>query len=282
MKTILDTFSKHTNLSIWLMSVLALFVLFLARFVVQDYADLTPFLIVPVLLASWYGNSKAGIGLSVLIVCVSLLISPKDDFIIFSNLTNIVINFIVYVFLSIIVTNFREVHKFESNAADTDTLTGVYSSRYFYTVMENEILRSSRYGHKLSLSYIDIDDFKNINDTLGHSVGDELLIDVSQCLVSSLRATDIVARIGGDEFVCLLPETKHDEAKAAFLKAEENLNAKMKNKNWNVSFSIGIVTFETLPNNVHEAINIADKLMYSVKNNNKNGIAYKVYKVYKE
>ncbi len=278
MKTILDIFSKHTNLSIWLMSVLALLVLFLARFVVQEYADLTPLLIIPVLLASWYGNSKAGIGLSVLIVFLSLLISSRDEFFIFSNITNNIVNFIVYVFLSIIVTNFREVHKFESNAADTDTLTGVYSSRCFYALMENEILRSSRYGHQLSLSYIDIDHFKKINDTLGHSVGDELLIVVSQCLVSSLRATDIVARIGGDEFVCLLPETKQGEAKVAFLKAEESLNEKMKNKNWDVSFSIGMVTFETLPNNVHEAIKIADELMYSVKNNNKNDIAYKVCK----
>jgi GGDEF domain-containing protein len=77
----------------------------------------------------------------------------------------------------------------------------------------------------------------------------------------------------------LLPETEQSEAKIALLKTEEHLKERMRNKNWSVSFSIGLVTFETLPDDVHEAIKIADNLMYSVKKNKKNDIAYKVWRV---
>lgn len=93
----------------------------------------------------------------------------------------------------------------------------------------------------------------------------------------SLRATDVVARLGGDEYVCLLPETKQEEAMAAFVKASVLLKKRMKKHKWVVSFSIGVVSFEKMPDDIKEAIDIADRLMYSVKNNKKGNIAYQVY-----
>jgi diguanylate cyclase (GGDEF)-like protein len=171
------------------------------------------------------------------------------------------------------------VYGFEAEAADTDTLTGVHSLRSFYAEIANEILRSRRYEHRFSLAYIDVDDFKKINDTLGHHEGDRLLIELANCLTTSLRATDTVARIGGDEFVCLMPETEETQAKSAILNVESSLKKRMSKKNWNVSFSIGLVTFDTLPEDVHEALKVADELMYSVKKSKKNAIAYKVWKI---
>ena len=169
-------------------------------------------------------------------------------------------------------------HRAEEIAADTDQLTGINNSRRFYAELANEILRSKRYGHIFSLAYIDVDNFKQINDTLGHPVGDKLLIEISECLLKSLRATDIVSRIGGDEFICLLPEAEQVNAKAAMLKAENILNDSMKKHGWNVSFSIGVITFETLPDDTLEAVKLADDLMYKVKNNSKNAIAYSVWR----
>ncbi|MCL6417261.1 GGDEF domain-containing protein [Aestuariirhabdus sp. Z084] len=131
--------------------------------------------------------------------------------------------------------------------------------------MANELVRSSRYEHILSLAYIDIDNFKLVNDSLGHPAGDQLLIEVASSLKKSLRATDTVARLGGDEFSCLLPETGQEEAKAAFSKASELLIRRMKGRNWSVTFSVGIVTFETMPEDIKEAMKVADELMYSVK-----------------
>ena len=185
--------------------------------------------------------------------------------------------FAAYMLLAILIINFRDVHRIEAHAADTDNLTGIHNARSFYAELANELLRSKRYDHVFSLAYIDVDNFKNINDVLGHATGDRLLKEVADCLASSLRVTDIIARLGGDEYACLLPETGQEAAKSAFFKATALLNNRMKKNKWDVSFSIGVMTFENLPEDIKEAINLADKLMYSVKNISKDNVAYQVY-----
>jgi diguanylate cyclase (GGDEF)-like protein len=226
-----------------------------------------------------YGGSKAGATIAIF-TAISLLVTNRalSSFYIIniSPVYDSLVALFVYLFIGIIVTNFRKVHRVEAVAADTDSLTGVYSSRRFYAELAKEIVRSKRYGHAFSLAYIDVDNFKQINDTLGHSIGDNLLIQLSKCLLESLRATDVVARIGGDEFVCILPEAEQIHAKSALLKAEKALKYSMEKHDWDVSISIGVVTFETLPDNVREDIKLADELMYEVKNNGKNNIAYRV------
>jgi len=184
---------------------------------------------------------------------------------------------VAYALLAVMITNFRNVHRIEVVAADTDNLTGILNSRGFYAELANELLRSIRFKRVFSLAYIDIDNFKNINDSKGHSIGDKLLIEVAKSLKLALRATDTVARMGGDEFVCLLPETKPAAAKKVFSKVREILSENMKSHFWPVSFSVGIVTFETPPDDIKEAIKLADDLMYNVKKRNKNNIAYSVW-----
>lgn len=162
-------------------------------------------------------------------------------------------------------------------AADTDKLTDILNSRGFYTELTNELLRSVRYRHPFSLAYIDVDNFKSINDSKGHAEGDKLLIEVAQCLKVSLRITDSVARLGGDEFACLFPETGQKASKSAFAKASKALDRRMKCYHWPVSFSVGLVTFERIPTDIKEAMRIADDLMYTVKNADKNNISYQVW-----
>ena len=128
-----------------------------------------------------------------------------------------------------------------------------------------------------SLAYIDIDNFKRVNDTLGHSRGDELLITVAKTLKRSLRKTDLVARIGGDEFACLFPETEINAAKEAYTKAKESLSNEMSKNSWPVTFSVGVVTFDKTPEDLKKAIKIADELMYSIKNAEKNNVEYRVW-----
>ncbi len=279
MKTILSIFDKKRPSLIWWLSVFGVVIVGGLAVLAKQYVNLSPLFVLPVLLVSWYGSSKAGVGLAIFAAFSSLLASKWQ---VLSPSTGAVYDFLAalfaYLFLAILVTNFRKVHGVEVIAADTDALTGVSSPRYFYAGIANEILRSNRYGHIFSLIYIDIDDFKKVNDTFGHSMGDNLLRMVANCLKSAFRATDTVARIGGDEFVCLMPETEQDKAKVAILKAEKSLQKSMKLNNWEVTFSIGVVTFESLPDDIHEALKIADELMYSVKNGNKNDIAFKVWR----
>lgn len=280
MKTILNILDNRRPRFIWYISILLLLILSLSADLLANDCFLSPLLLIPVLIISWYGSNKSGLYLSVFTSVLLLTthwihnvfhgVSP-------SALVNALIILFTSFFIAIIVTNFRDVHRIEVVAADTDTLTAIHSSRSFYANLANEILRSQRNGHIFSLVYIDVDNFKKINDTLGHSAGDRLLIETATILQNSMRSTDTIARIGGDEFVCLMPETEEAQAKTAVLKAKKNLSTTMKKHHWRVSFSIGVVTFNQLPDDVREAVNLADELMYSVKNAQKNDIAYRVW-----
>ncbi|QBG34970.1 GGDEF domain-containing protein [Litorilituus sediminis] len=239
-----------------------------------------PLFFIPIIVLSWYGSRRTGILISVFIIFVILFINFKllgSSVFSLEYCFYIFLRLITYILSSLLIANFRSVHNAEFVMASTDSLTGLLNSRSFYLDLANEIIRSIRYKHVFSLAYLDIDDFKNINDSLGHLKGDELLIAVAKCLLSSLRKTDIIARLGGDEFAIIFPETSQGEVKSAFVKASEELKYKMLRKRWKVSFSVGVVTFETLPTDIKEAIKVADDLMYTVKNNKKNDVAFKVW-----
>jgi len=278
MKTILYVFENKASSSILLISSLILCLISISSIVVGDISYFEPIFVLPVVIISWYSSKQVILLFSAFttaVVLITLNIINQFQFDLTFFLFYGIPHFLTYIVLALIITNFKNVYKKENIAADTDSLTGICNSRSFYFLLANEILRSSRFKHVFTLAYIDIDDFKHINDSLGHTTGDKLLKEVALCLKNTLRKTDTVARLGGDEFACLLPETEQDDAKAAFSKMGELLNEKMDIQEWKVTFSIGIVTFESLPEDISEAIKVADELMYSVKNNTKNNIAYK-------
>jgi diguanylate cyclase (GGDEF)-like protein len=94
-----------------------------------------------------------------------------------------------------------------STLANTDDLTGLYNHRHFYQRLEDEFKRAERYNSDLGLILLDLDHFKNVNDTFGHQRGDAVLKELASVLVRTVRETDLVARYGGEEFAVLLPET---------------------------------------------------------------------------
>lgn len=281
MKTLLSVLDSRTYRYVWRLSVSLVLLLTVAVIVLGDVIVFDPFYALPITLASWYGSRKSGVFLALLsaVVLVSAKSLVSHEYIsMLWYLVETLSYAAAYVSLAVLVTNFRSVHRVEAIAADTDNLTGIYNTRGFYAELANELVRSIRYNHVFSLAYLDIDNFKYVNDSLGHFEGDRLLVEVANCLKRNLRKTDIAARIGGDEFACLFPETEQDEAKAAFAKTGELLRKRMKERGWPVSFSVGLVTFATLPNDIKEALKVADELMYSVKNGEKNNVAYKVWR----
>lgn len=164
----------------------------------------------------------------------------------------------------------------EQELSRTDSLTGVNNSRHFLEIANGELERCRRYGRPLTLVYIDLDNFKAVNDSLGHITGDSLLREVARCIGSNVRKIDLVARLGGDEFAVLLPETGFEEASFLLYRLQGVLLGVMRDGKWPVTFSMGAATFVTMPSSVEEIIREADRLMYSVKNSGKNSIRHEL------
>ena len=160
----------------------------------------------------------------------------------------------------------------EKDDARIDFLTRIHNRRALYEAALSEITRARRYHRPVTLVYIDLDNFKHVNDTLGHMIGDELLVEVAATLRSNVRTTDIVGRLGGDEFALLLPETNQDAATVVVDKVRVRLLMAMQLKNWPVTFSFGVASFASPPASVDELIKHADEAMYLAKLQGKNTV----------
>jgi len=276
-KTIFSNLEKETKQARFLFALLLVVIVFIIDHLLGRQIRTSILLMLPVVIASWYGSARTGIFLcfiiSVIWIIYYMSFINADSFET-NNWWNFVIVIISCLIVSITVGNFKKAYLFEENAADTDKLTGLSNLRGFYEKLTEESHRARRYKHKLSVVYIDIDNFKKINDSLGHDTGDQLLKEVATILLSNFRDTDTVGRIGGDEFVCLLPETESSSTKNIVLKVISTLSDSMKSNGWDVSFSIGVVSFEQIPNTIKQTLKIADELMYTIKNGTKDDVAY--------
>jgi len=164
----------------------------------------------------------------------------------------------------------------EKTLSRSDPLTGLANRRAFYETTEAERKRAGRYGRPLSLAYIDLDNFKQVNDQSGHDTGDRVLIRVADIMRKNIRAEAVAARLGGDEFALLLPEAGHAAASVVIQKMHRSLTAAMEENNWPVTFSVGMVTYDKPPESANEMVQAADELMYTVKHEGKNRIATSV------
>lgn len=150
-----------------------------------------------------------------------------------------------------------------------DTLTNLANRLEFIERFEAEQLRSERTGSPYSLLFIDIDQFKMLNDNHGHHVGDEALKAVSEILTNNSRNVDTAARLGGDEFVILFPETDAYVCGILVDRIKSVAEKKFKSENWAISLSIGHVTSIGRDKTVDQALHEADENMYLMKKSDK-------------
>ena len=150
-----------------------------------------------------------------------------------------------------------------------DALTGLYNHRYFYEQLSHELERSQRYAQPLTLLLMDMNNFKDINDTYGHMVGDKFLGLVGQIIAKQIRSSDIGARYGGDEFVVILPNSSAAEARITADKLSEAVAhaaaLSTNEESVQLGISIGIATCPDDSRVPGELIEIADSRLYEVK-----------------
>lgn len=168
----------------------------------------------------------------------------------------------------------KQANELVGHIANQDALTGLFNRRYFQTTLEGWVGFATRYQRQGSLVFIDLDKFKHVNDTYGHSFGDQYLNTVAKLLVENLRTTDIVARWGGDEFIVFLPETVGTEAHLVgdkLLKAFNEAKIYFGDNLFHPAASIGMCSFPEHANTTDDLILFADAAMYEAKKAGRGG-----------
>jgi diguanylate cyclase (GGDEF)-like protein len=159
----------------------------------------------------------------------------------------------------------------------TDDCTNLYNARHLNFVLDTEIYRSQRYGYEFTLIFIDLDHFKQVNDTHGHLVGSKLLGEIGQTIKSHCRLIDFAFRYGGDEFVILLPQTSKENA----YNVARRIHKLIRETDWlrdqdmkiRITASVGMASYPVDARTKADLLHLADEAMYSVKNSTRDSVA---------
>ncbi len=267
---------KHYVKLVGLITVLSIGVL--DYFIVVDIS-LSILYLLPIALTSWYGTRWFSIFL-VLTSTVAWFVAEftaKADLYFAILLWNTAVRLIVFLTIAHLLSSLKLAYKQEKTLSQTDGLTQIVNRRFFLEILAIEYKRSLRYECCFTLAYLDLDNFKQINDRFGHQTGDELLKLVAQTLQKNIREIDTVARLGGDEFALLLPETNYQNSNLVLDRIQKQLMNALEAYSPIVSTSIGAVTFLNVPDSVDKMLEDVDSLMYEIKKSGKNGIKHQLF-----
>jgi diguanylate cyclase (GGDEF)-like protein len=233
----------------------------------------------PIFLVAWFMGIWAGVFMS----CASAVAYLTVDFMetpihsnIFVHYWNAAAQLVFFIMIAYFLVELKKSLLREHELARRDPLTGALNGRAFFELARREINRSRRYKEVFTFVYLDVDDFKSINDNYGHAEGDELLRAVTETIKENLRNVDIITRMGGDEFAILMPETDHKGASVVMPRLRSLLDTAMRKKGWPATFSMGVVTYITAPDSIDTMIKKSDSVMYEAKNAGKDMIKYEV------
>jgi diguanylate cyclase (GGDEF)-like protein len=261
------------------LSVALLIAIGLADYVVTYQIQLSVLYLIPIFIATWNAGTRVGAAMAVA-SAVSITGGdvlggePYSTWLIPASL--LVLRVVLFgVFVGLLAVLRRAVDR-EKESARTDVLTGVSNRRHFVELTAADLGFSRRYNRPMTIAYLDLDNFKQVNDQLGHRAGDELLRSVARTIRSRLRVTDAVGRLGGDEFAICLPETGAEAATVVLGELRNHVAAALPEACRFVTISIGMVTFANPPATVDELLERTDFVLYAAKREGKNRLIHEI------
>jgi diguanylate cyclase (GGDEF)-like protein len=189
---------------------------------------------------------------------------------------NAFVRLAIFVIVAVVVSELKTGFDREKRRARVDYLTGLFNRRGFAELAAREVARANRYERPFSVLYMDLDNFKAVNDAYGHREGDRVLAYVAKTIKGNVRGIDVVARLGGDEFGVFLTDADPDGAVSATERLRERLAEALQERRWPVTSSIGVVTYDGVYPTTDEMIKTVDELMYAVKKAGKGAVKYEV------
>lgn len=233
--------------------------------------SLSIFFLIPVSLAAIASNFRVGIAISVVSAIAwywnDVSSGPAHSHWLIP-VWNSVMRFGYFILHSFFLSRYVEQLAINREYANTDTLTGARNSRYLRIRLTKEMESAS--AGNLTLAYIDLDNFKQVNDQYSHAEGDIVLRSFVDLVTARIRETDFLARIGGDEFVLVMPGCDTESSRNAIEVIIANARKLFLEKGWPISLSIGAVTTRTRTISSEDLIASADHLMYDAKKQGKN------------
>jgi len=235
------------------------------------------FYLVPVVYVTWHSRQWVGYSICLASSIVWVVVDFTSGGTYSNNiipLWNAIVRLLFFLTTSYLLGELKGRLKNEQMLARKDGLTQVLNARTFREVTTGLLRLADRHHHPVVLGYLDIDNFKAVNDKSGHTEGDLVLQSVASTLTSCVRSTDVVGRLGGDEFAIFLQEPDITKVRESFTRIHETLVNDAGAHGWPIGFSIGVVILEKGIADIDEIIKRADKLMYSVKETGKNKVMY--------
>ena len=259
--------SQFSRVAVILLAVASLGILGLLDYVTGYEISFAVFYLVPVSSTAWYGNRPWAIAIALASSIVWYVAEVAGGYPYTHPaipIWNACVRLAFFMIVALLLSALRERLLAEREFARTDGLTGLLNRRTFIDRLDHDLGIGRRTATPVTLAYIDVDDFKHVNDTHGHAEGDRLLRAIAGILARGTRRTDTAARLGGDEFALILPATNLAGARVYMRKLSERLLDTHTGFH-GITCSIGAVVFEDLPESADEALRAADQFMYRAK-----------------
>lgn len=274
-------FSQRSDTNSIYLPLTLLACLFTANYLAGFEFNLSIFILIPIGLATWHGNFRMGMAFAIFSALIwylaHLFLSDQQPANALVPLVNTLILLALFLVASKLLEQFKTLVDIEQRKSRTDPLTGLMNKGGFNEMADRIFIQSLRHSRSTTLAYIDLDNLKRTNEEMGHSTGDKVLESIGEIFLKSSRKTDIMGRLGEDEFALILPETNRLGAKVMLNRLRGRYTEAMQNNSWPVGFSIGVITFDLPPESHEEAIKTAHTLMQKAKQTGRDNTIFDHY-----